>query len=134
MDMSRKVNKSTERDSQEDEFDRVKMGKRLREVRQYINLPQEIVAHHVGIPWTALSQIESGRRKVDALELKKIAELYKYPVAYFTGETSIVTEATEDIAELIRSATNLSEHDRTELSRFADYLNARSQTLRPEND
>ena len=113
-----------------DEFDRVKLGARLREAREYISLSQGVVATHLGIPRSALSQIESGRRRIDALELKRIAELYKQPVSYFTGEISAVTEPNKDVAHLARSVSRLSEHDREELIRFADYLHARARTKR----
>ena len=113
-----------------DEFDRVKLGARLREAREYISLSQGVVATHLGIPRSALSQIESGRRRIDALELKRIAELYKQPVTYFTGEISAVTEPNKDVAHLARSVSRLSEHDREELIRFADYLHARARTKR----
>ncbi len=132
--MSREDDKLTERNSKEGAIDRVRLGERLREARKYINLSQDVVAHHVGIHRTALSQIEGGRRKIDALELKQIAELYKKPVSYFTGETSAMAGTAKDIAHLARSVANLSEHDREELRRFADYLHARAHTLRSEND
>ena len=133
IDMNREDNKPTERISAEDDLDRVKLGMRLREARNYINLSQQVVAHHLGIHRTALSQIESGHRKIDALELKKIAELYKQPVSYFTGETSTVAETTKDIAHLARSVAKLTEQDREELGRFAEYLHARAQNLRAKD-
>ena len=117
-----------------DEFDRVKLGARLREAREYISLSQGVVATHLGIPRSALSQIESGRRRIDALELKRIAELYRQPVTYFTGEISVVTEPKKDVAHLARSVSRLSEHDREELSRFADYLHARARTKKSTDD
>ena len=132
--MNREDNKSTERIFKEGDSDRVNLGMRLREARKYINLSQHVVAYHLGIPRTALSQIESGRRKIDALELKKIAELYKQPVSYFTGETSTVAGTAKDIAHLARSVANLSERDRAELSRFADYLHARAHTPSSTDD
>ena len=116
------------------DFDRVKLGKRLREARKYLNLSQAIVARRLGIPRTALSQIESGRRKLDALELIKIAELFRLPVSYFTGETSAVTGVAKNTAHFARSVERLSEHDREELGRFADYLHARAQNLSSKYD
>ena len=100
--------------SDESSFDRVKMGKRLREVRKYINIPQEVVARNIGIHRTTLSRIENGHRKINATELNKIAEFYKHPISYFTGETSITIEMDRGFAHLARSATKLSEHDRNE--------------------
>ena len=120
--------------SEESDFDRIKLGKRFREARKYFGLSQAVVAGRLGIPRTALSQIESGRRKIDALELKKIAELYRLPVSYFTDETSAVAGVVQDDAKFARSVARLSKHDREELGRFADYLHARAQTSSPKDD
>ena len=60
---------------------------RLRTSRDYLGFSQDEVAKHLGISRTALSNIESGQRKVDALELKKLAALYQRSIAYFTDRT-----------------------------------------------
>ena len=57
--------------------DRQSLGARLREAREYLGLSQDEVARVVSLPRPAVSLIESGQRKVDALELKKFAELYR---------------------------------------------------------
>ncbi len=132
--MNRAHKKSTKRISEEGDFDRVKLGARLRDVRRYINLSQEVVARHVGIPRTALSQIECGRRKIDALELKKIADLYKHPVSYFTDEMPTELGTSKESARFERAVAKLSEHDRAELNRFVEYLHARAQKIRSEED
>jgi len=107
--------------------DRAVLGKRLREAREYLGFSQEEVARYLAIPRTALSNIERGQRGVDALELKRLAVLYKQPVGYFTGETAETSELPQDIAHLARAAAGLSETDRAELARFADYLKARAR-------
>ena len=106
---------------------REQLGARLRDARDYLGLSQEEVARSLGIPRSALSNIETGQRRVDALELKRLAELYKRPVGYFTGEAPVQSGLPEDIAHLARAAAGLSDRDRQELSRFADYLRARAQ-------
>lgn len=111
-------------------IDRQKLGARLREAREYLGLSQDEVAKYLGIPRTALSHIESGQRRIDALELKKVALLYKRPLAYFTGEAQADASLPDDVAHLARAAAGLSERDRQELSRFADYLRARAQSER----
>lgn len=108
--------------------DRRDLGLRLREAREYLGLSQDEVAKYLAIPRTALSHIESGQRRIDALELKKIAILYKKPVSFFTGETEIASGLPEDVAHLARAASGLSESDRQELSKFADYLKARAES------
>ncbi|HEY7424055.1 MAG TPA: helix-turn-helix transcriptional regulator [Gemmataceae bacterium] len=107
--------------------DRKAMGDRLREAREYLGFSQEEVATYLGVPRSALSLIEAGVRKVDALELKKLASLYKRPVASFTGEEG-EEEYGEEVAHLARKARELSPEDRAELSRFADFLRAKKQS------
>ncbi len=108
--------------------DRERLGAGLRSAREYLGLSQEEVAKYLGIPRTALSLIESGQRRIDALELKKLAQFYKRPVASFTGESAGAESLPEDVAHLARAAAGLSESDRKELSRFAEYLRARKNS------
>src|SRR6266542_2100542 len=109
------------------EGDRRAMGERLRRAREYLGYSQEEVAKYLGVSRSAMSNIETGQRKVDALELKKLAGLYKRPVTYFTGEDAQDPAVGEDIAHLARKAADLSAEDRAELGRFADFLRARKQ-------
>jgi transcriptional regulator with XRE-family HTH domain len=120
--------------SNDESVDRQKLGARLREAREYLGLSQDEVAKYLSIPRTALSHIESGQRRIDALELKKLAQLYKRPVVYFTGESQADAGMPEDVAHLARAAAGLSEGDRRELSRFAEYLRARAQSEGSSND
>jgi len=96
------------------------IGNRLREVREYLNLTQQFVSEQSGIPRTAISAIESGKRKVDSIELAKLAKLYNYPASYFLGEGDISQD--ETFAKLYRAAGNLDENDQQELVRFAEFL------------
>jgi transcriptional regulator with XRE-family HTH domain len=114
--------------SDDESVDRLKLGARLREAREYLGLSQDEVAKYLGIPRTALSHVESGQRRIDALELKKLAQLYKRPVVYFTGESQSDAGMPEDVAHLARAAAGLSEGDRRELSRFAEYLRSRAES------
>jgi DNA-binding XRE family transcriptional regulator len=93
-----------------------------------LGLKQEDVAGFVGLARTALVDIESGQRKVEALELIRLAKLYKQSVSYFTDEGSDAAALPASVAHLARQAVNLSEKDREELRRFAEYLRARSQS------
>ncbi len=120
--------KGKAKSSNDETVDRKKLGARLREAREYLGLSQDEVAKYLGIPRTALSHIESGQRRIDALELKKLAQLYKRPVVYFTGESQSDAGMPEDVAHLARAAAGLSEGDRRELSRFAEYLRARAES------
>lgn len=103
------------------------LGERLREAREYLGFSQEEVATYLQVSRSALSNIESGQRKVDALELKKLASLYKRPVGHFTDEETEDASYGEDIAHLARKASELSADDRAELGRFADFLRAKKK-------
>jgi transcriptional regulator with XRE-family HTH domain len=108
--------------------DRKGLGERLREAREYLGFSQEEVAKFLGIARSALSNIENGQRKVDALELKQLAQLYKRTVGHLTGEVGeIEPQFAADVAHLARKAEKLSPQDREELSKFADYLRIRKQ-------
>lgn len=102
------------------------LGAKLREAREYLGLKQEQVARHMELPRTAVSEIENGHRGVSAIELKKFARLYQRPVAWFTGEEAD-TAVPADVAFLARTASALSDNDRQELQRFAEFLRARSR-------
>lgn len=116
--------------STDDETERRRLGERLRESRKYVGLSQEEVAAFLKLPRTALTDIENGLRKVEALELKRLAELYRQPASYFTGEDAAAAALPPDVAHLARQAASLSLQDREELGRFADYLRARASTER----
>ena len=110
------------------EPDRKTLGKRLRIAREYVGMKQEDVARHLSIPRSALSHIEAGQRKVDALELSRMAGLYQRPTGWFTGEdTPPEAELPEEIAGLARAAAGLSSRDLQELARFADFLKSRAR-------
>ena len=102
------------------------LANRLREVREYLSLSQQFVADKTGIPRSAVSDIERGARKVDSLELRKLARLYMYPVGYFLGEE----EAGDDVRALARAVTDLTEDDRAEVVRFAQFLRYSAETDR----
>lgn len=61
------------------------LANRLRLARERRGLSQEAVAEKLGLPRTAVTDMESGRRSVSTLELAKLADLYGYPPAFFLG-------------------------------------------------
>ena len=112
----------------ENDDDRKLLGERLKEAREYLGFSQEEVAKFLGVPRTAVSNVEAGLRKIDALELKKVAGLYKKPVSHFTGEDANNPAIGADVAHLARQAAELSEADRAELGQFADFLRLRKKS------
>lgn len=101
------------------------IGSRLREAREYLELKQEEVAEAVGLSRSALSLIENGRRKVDAVELARLAQIYRQPIEIFTGIAK-TPPLPENIQALARAAAELSVQDRDELLRFAQFLQTRT--------
>lgn len=110
-----------------DEAARRRLGERLREARKYLGLKQEEVAAYLKLPRTALTDIEKGSRRVEAIELTRLARLYRQSVAYLTGEDEASADLPADVAHLARQAASLSQEDREELGRFAEYLRSRSK-------
>ena len=111
---------------EDDENARRRLGERLREARKYLGLKQEEVAAYLKIGRTALTDIESGQRRVEAIELTRLAQLYRQSIGYFTGEDAASAGLPIDVAHLARRVADLSAEDREELGRFAEYLRSRS--------
>ncbi len=100
------------------------MSERLKNAREYLKFTQQSVSERTGIPRTAISEIEGGRRRVDSLELKKLARLYRYPVSYFLNEDLDAIPAEHALAALPRKVTslNLKPEALTQVMKFAQFL------------
>lgn len=59
------------------------VGGRIRAARTQCRLSQDDVAAKLGIDRTAVMRMESGGRKVSALELSHLAALFEVPLSYF---------------------------------------------------
>lgn len=57
--------------------------KRLREARESSGLTQVQVAKKLGLHQSYVSKIESGERRVDAVELERLAKIYGKSINYF---------------------------------------------------
>jgi transcriptional regulator with XRE-family HTH domain len=106
------------------------LARRLREAREFMNLSQQFVSEQTGIPRSAISDIERGGRRVESLELKRLADLYRMPVAYLLGdvtpgdnELAGATPTSDPTVEaLTRTASEMGEKEREEVLRFALFL------------
>jgi transcriptional regulator with XRE-family HTH domain len=107
------------------EAEGVQLGRRFREVREYLGFSQQMVADRTGIARSSISDIERGARRVDSLELKKLARLYRRPAGYFLDERPDATPGDHAIAGLARALAQLTEGDRDAVVRFAEYLRDR---------
>lgn len=108
--------------SRQPDLELVQLGERLKKTREYLGMSQQYVAHNTGIPRTAVSDIERGQRRVDSLELKKLARLYSLPVSYFLDEQEQADAGEHALAGLPRALAGLTDGDKAEILRFADYL------------
>jgi transcriptional regulator with XRE-family HTH domain len=108
----------------DDDAERRRLGEKLRQAREYVGYSQDEVASYLKVPRTAVTNMESGQRKVEALELKRLADLYRQPMSHFTGDDTGATLPT-DVEHLARQAAALSPKDREELGRFAEFLKMR---------
>ena len=110
-----------------DGSDRQGLGMRLKEAREYLGLSQDEIGKALDLPRSAVSLMETGQRKVDAIELKRLAEIYQRPIAFFTGEAGEYSAVPETVQHLARTAAKLTDRDREELLQFAQFLQARGR-------
>jgi Zn-dependent peptidase ImmA (M78 family)/transcriptional regulator with XRE-family HTH domain len=89
--------------------DAIQIGRRLKLAREARELSQQAAAEAIGVPRTAITQIEAGNRSVSTLELARLASLYARPVNHFFEEMNDV-EAEDVLVALYRAAPGL-EHD-----------------------
>jgi transcriptional regulator with XRE-family HTH domain len=101
--------------------EQAKIGARLREAREYVGLLQEDVASALGIPRASVSALESGKRRVTGLELRRLARIYRKPVGWLLGEKDTQLS---DAEPLYRATEALSPRDREQVLRFAQFLAA----------
>jgi transcriptional regulator with XRE-family HTH domain len=106
----------------------VRMGVRLREARDFLNLSQEAVADALKIPRASVSAIESGKRKVSSLELRDLARLYRRPLdAFYDRHDASVTADSEAEQALYRAVRELSDNDKKQVLKFAEFIKSSGQ-------
>ena len=102
-----------------DASEQMALARRLREAREYIGLLQEDVATALDIPRASVSAIESGKRRVSSLELRRLGRLYRRPVAWLLGEEGTGVDMD---SPLYRATAVLSDQDKEQVLRFAEFL------------
>ena len=60
-----------------------KVVERLKKAREEVKLKQTEVAKKLSRPQSYISKIERGEPRIDIMELKKIADIYKKSLDYF---------------------------------------------------
>jgi transcriptional regulator with XRE-family HTH domain len=56
---------------------------RLKKARKEARLHQEEVAKLLGVTQSHISKLESGQRRIDVVQLRKFARIYKKEITYF---------------------------------------------------
>ena len=59
------------------------MVERLKHARKEAGLGQEKVAKLLGVSQSYMSKVESGQRRIDLVQLKQFARIYKKPLNFF---------------------------------------------------
>lgn len=105
------------------EDDVAQIAARVREAREFVGLSQGQVAEALGIPRASVSELETGKRKITAVELKRFGELFRRPPSYFLGESEheLLAE-NETMKALFRTSRDLNEADAEQLLKFAEFL------------
>ncbi|NER38793.1 MAG: ImmA/IrrE family metallo-endopeptidase [Oscillatoria sp. SIO1A7] len=103
------------------------LGRRIRQAREDATLSQDVVARHLGLTRPAVSLIESGKRKVDSLELRSFSKLVGKSVAFFLDDETATVKADpvddEDPINILFSANQVVDisQDRPQVERFAQF-------------
>jgi transcriptional regulator with XRE-family HTH domain len=108
------------------------LGQRLREAREYLGYSQAEVADAVGLPRPAISRFETGQRKVSVLELGRLATLYHRTPDFFLRPPEPTEDAT--VNALFRATRQLSDRDREQVLRFAEFLRGAGPPPKPGED
>ncbi len=59
--------------------------RRLRQARQDARLTQGAVGRFLGVRQAFVSKVESGERRIDPVELARLAAIYRKPLVWFLG-------------------------------------------------
>lgn len=95
------------------------IGRRVRIARETLGLTQEEAATALGMKRTSVTQMELGKRNITATELVQLAKLYRRSVEWLLGQEA---DAAVAATALFRATKSLSEHDKEQVLRFAQFL------------
>jgi len=95
------------------ESEQRQLAERLREARRHVGLLQLDVASVLGLSRSTVSAIERGTRRIQPLELRRMARLYRRPVRWFV-------DAAEVSESLHRNTMDLTKTDKLRMLRSAE--------------
>jgi transcriptional regulator with XRE-family HTH domain len=93
------------------------LARRLREAREYLGLTQDVAAKALGLARPAYTNIEAARQSITAPQLASLARLYRTTPNMLLG-----VEEYAPPADLVAATADLSEQDRQQVLRFAQFL------------
>jgi Zn-dependent peptidase ImmA (M78 family)/transcriptional regulator with XRE-family HTH domain len=96
----------------------IELKKKLRKARDERGISQQSAAEFLGLPRTAITQMERGSRSISTLELTKLAKFYRYPISYFLDEIS--SDEKDINVILFRAAPNLNEATKDQIYHYID--------------
>ncbi len=99
---------------------------RLRDAREYVGFTVAGVARALGCEAGDLARMEDGEAATTGEHLRKLSRLYRRPVAWFLGESRF-----EPDAALLRMVEGQTEHDRSAILDFAEWLQGAGPPERP---
>jgi Zn-dependent peptidase ImmA (M78 family)/DNA-binding XRE family transcriptional regulator len=108
-------------------MDYAELGRRIRVAREEASLSQDVVAQHLDMPRSAVSLIESGKRKVDSLELERFSRLVGKSILFFFDEVSGAVETSnfeeDDPTQVLFSANQAVDisPDKEQIERFRQF-------------
>ena len=118
----------------------LRLVEQLRTAREFVGLTQDAVAKALGVPRSAVSAMEKGKRKVAFIELQQLARLYRRPLSFFSVERDQdqqeeLPPSDELSRALYRATQKLPEKDRNQVLLFARFLrNAGAERETKEED
>jgi transcriptional regulator with XRE-family HTH domain len=105
------------------------LARRLREAREHAGMSQEEVALTLAMSRPTVGNMETGVRKVEAVELHLLSTLYGRTVDFLLGREQPSSDTR--VASLARATRGLTDQDMSELARFAKFLkSARKSNMR----
>lgn len=101
-------------------------GKRLAELRKARRLTQEELANELGLSKTSIAEYETGIARVQLSTIKSFSEYFKVSVDYLLDIRDTIDieikEPALDTMIFIESAPVLSQTEREELRKYAEFL------------
>lgn len=93
------------------------LSERIKEARKNLHLSQEYVANFLNLTRTAVVEMEYGRRKVSAEELRKLSELFKVSA----DELLNGKNTSESVHYFTRAFLSLNEIDKKEIMNLIEF-------------